>query len=331
MAGNRSYCGVAVQREAVYGIAELAEEAGVPENTARRYVRLFDEFFGARQFGRTRRYPREAAALLAQIAGFYRQGLGTEEVFARLHGEVGRHLEGAVVAAGGEIGPSLGERCEVLARDQALVRSTVAILWREYKRWRAVPGGYEALGAGLEDVRRELAEARVAQAGAEERLGELAAEVQALRREKAELELRFERRLDELADVVGPSDEFLSLPLVFKSEKGEFLGVSDKARKHFSLKDFLGLIEARGVSERSLSLSWKRGAKGGWQLGLREYPGQPERERRHVIELKARRTPKGNQVACLERLHFGGQDMPVFFFYELFKQFGKGLAGEGGR
>ena len=42
--------------------------------------------------------------------------------------------------------------------------------------------------------------------------------------------------VDRLADAVGPDEEFLMLPLVFRSEKGEFLGVSANPRKHFSLR-----------------------------------------------------------------------------------------------
>ena len=76
--------------EVLLTIAELAERAGVAENTARRYVRVFEEFFAGRQDGRAMRYPEVVSPLLSLISSCYREGLAAPDIISRL---------GAVVAA----------------------------------------------------------------------------------------------------------------------------------------------------------------------------------------------------------------------------------------
>lgn len=329
-------------------IAELAEEIGIAENTARRYVRLFEEFFAGRQRGRTMRYPAEAAALLSCISGFYREGLTTPEIFERLHAELAARLQTPPPRQDGEDAKETAARTlpavaaidarlaahEAALADVGLIRNTLAILWREYRRWRAVPGSFGELAAGLGKLKAELpktleevkAEAFAAReqdrrAWARE-AAELRAEIARLRAEKE----RLAEQMAELRQTLGPGEEFRRLPLVFRSEKGEFLGVSAGSHKHFSLADFLGLLE-RG--DRSVAVRWADGSKDRWLLHLVEGPGLCD-ERRHHLAVRCTKTPKGNQVVLIERLSFAGRDVPVFFLYELFKQFGRGFGEKPG-
>lgn len=329
-------------------ISELAEEAGIAENTARRYVRLFDEFFAGRQRGRTMRYPAEAAALLSCISGFYREGLTTPEIFERLHAELAARLQTPPSGqtgedarkASGKTPPAVAAIDARLAAHEAaladvgLIRNTLAILWREYRRWRAVPGSFDELAAALKALRAEVPrvgeEAKAEAEAARERdrrawtqeTAELRAEIARLRAEKE----RLAEQMSELRQTLGPGEEFRWLPLVFRSEKGEFLGVSAGSHKHFSLADFLGLLE-RG--DRSVAVRWADGHKDRWLLHLVEGPGLCD-ERRHHLAVRRTNTPKGNRVVLIERLHFAGRDVPVFFLYELFKQFGRGFAEKPG-
>ena len=66
----------------------MAENLNMPESTARRYVKLFNEFIPQRTVNRVTRYGPEAAEILLQVAEFYRQGLTTAEVKERLSGTV---------------------------------------------------------------------------------------------------------------------------------------------------------------------------------------------------------------------------------------------------
>jgi DNA-binding transcriptional MerR regulator len=69
-------------------ITEVAENLNMPESTARRYVKLFNEFLPQRTVNRVTRYGPEAAEILLQVAEFYRQGLTTAEAKERLSGTV---------------------------------------------------------------------------------------------------------------------------------------------------------------------------------------------------------------------------------------------------
>lgn len=344
--------------EKSYLISELADQAEVAENTARRYARLFEEFFSPRQYGRARKYPPEAAATLRRISDFYRQGLTTPEIFERLHAQtasdLSREVEGVCEAAKENVRPETLEPMvrEVLARLRAqdglrqeykLIKNTLAILWQEYKRWRAQPGSIQEVSGELITARRETAELREKMAALAEDNETLRRELASLRsdlaREEAvdalrgeletiakDLELRFAKRLDEVAEAMGPAQQFLCLPLVFRSEKNEFLGVSDKDRKHFTLKDFLRLIEQKGRAGRAIAMSWQHRPKKSWRLTITENSGQGPKEKAHTLDLSRTRTPRGNVVVVIDKLVFDGRDMPVFFLYELFKQIGREFA-----
>lgn len=158
------------------------------------------------------------------------------------------------------------------------------------------------------------------------RCAALEAQADHVRGQLRAMEERLLRRIDGLHNTVGPGEDLLALPLVFRSEEGEYLGVSDKAQKHFSLRDFLALVSDNGGSRRSLALAWQRPDPHAWQLTIRELPGLHRRERRHHLTLRQQTTPRGNTVACIEDLRVAGRPMPVFFLYELFRQIGRGFA-----
>ncbi|WP_029896516.1 MerR family transcriptional regulator [Desulfohalovibrio reitneri] len=264
--------------DGVYLISELAELAGLAENTARRYARLFDGHFSGRQSGRVTRYPAEDAELLACIASWYKEGLSTPEVEEKLRsrGGTGRPV--------GDVDRRLDEVLAELA----------------------------AQAGEMEDLRAELRRERALR---ERETTSLRGEIERLRSSKQELR----RRLGTLANAVGPSDAFLCLPLVFQSEEEEFLGVSVRGKKHFTLTDFVDLVHRNGRSDRTLALGWE-GGRAGWTLHITEYPGRPILEKHHHVRVSRRQTPKGNTVALIEELKVNGRLMPVIFLYELFKQ-----------
>lgn len=73
-------------------IAEVAQQAGLAESTARRYADLFSDFLPARSYGRARKYPPEAPQVLARVAALYQAGAGTPEVRAQLQREIPRTI-----------------------------------------------------------------------------------------------------------------------------------------------------------------------------------------------------------------------------------------------
>lgn len=178
---------------------------------------------------------------------------------------------------------------------------------------------------GLEELLARMAALESRNAELEGEVRRLAREVVRLGTERLDLEKRTRKQFRQFHDRIGPSANFLSLPLVFRSEKGEYLGVSDRQRQHFALADFISLIETNARRTRAVDMRWKQPKRNTWCLELVENPEQPLLERHHRVSVRRQKTPKGNTVALLEQVNFNGQDMPVFFFYELFKEIGKGL------
>lgn len=283
-------------------IAELAKSAGVAVKTARRYVKAFPEQFSGETFGRTTRYPPAAVDALRRIADLYAQGLGTKEVRKRL---IGRDAEVPVMAL-----PAPGPDQMALQG----IRQELAGLRDEVGRLTC-----ELAGARGEIGRlaRELAEAR-------EAAGRLEVRVSGLGQERREHETRQETRLAALEALQGPSQDFMRLPLVFKSEQGDFLGVSDKETgQHFSLRDFVYLIHRNAGQRKDVDTTWRRLGCAGWRMVIQERAPLTGRRKSHHADVERFTTPMGNLVARLVSLCFDGQDMPPFLVYELFRQIGR--------
>ncbi|MFW5488717.1 MAG: MerR family transcriptional regulator [Desulfovibrio sp.] len=322
-----------------YLIVELAQLADIPENTARRYARLFEEFFSGKRYGRATKYPRSDVQTLELISGLYRDGLTTPEIFERLHNcideqlhepsPMGRPLDPTPESPDvhGELPPydelmAAMQRQENALHDYGLVRNSVAILWKEYKRWRSQPGSVASLGNEIKKLHSQYTGLAEALEAAQQQTRDISMELALVREENAAL--RREQHTMQLAvkNALGPPEEFLCLPLVFLSDKNEFLGVSDRDRKHFSLLDFITLMRRNAGTTRALALRW-HSTSTEWTLHISENAGQPGKVRKHYITVTRTRTPKGNMVCQLQRLSFDGHDMPPFGFYELFKHIGQ--------
>jgi transcriptional regulator with XRE-family HTH domain len=65
-------------------LEEVSRASGVPPNTLRRHLHNFPDYLPAWREGRSLRLPLAAVTMAAHIAHFYRQGLTTPEVAAKL-------------------------------------------------------------------------------------------------------------------------------------------------------------------------------------------------------------------------------------------------------
>lgn len=65
-----------------WSINEIAKELHIPETTVRRYISTFKEYFShqAKQFGRGKKYPEQAAHIIKTIYNSYRTGKSTDEI-----------------------------------------------------------------------------------------------------------------------------------------------------------------------------------------------------------------------------------------------------------
>ena len=160
-------------------------------------------------------------------------------------------------------------------------------------------------------------------------------EVAELRRERKESELSQEERVAGLEKEVSflrsrmfgetsgggidfPPAKFLASPLVICSE-GEYLGVQGRGRKHFSLEDFVHLIERKVSESMKVETSWKR-QSGHWVLVIRTEDSVKEREQSVVLVAKKTITPSKNTVTEIIRLNIDGNDAPDALLLTLFRQ-----------
>lgn len=115
-----------------------------------------------------------------------------------------------------------------------------------------------------------------------------------------------------------PPADFLASPLVIASD-GEYLGVQGKGKKHFSLEDFVQLIERKESDAVSVETSWKR-QNGHWVLVIRAEDMAKGREQNIVLVAQKTVTPNRNTVTEIIRLNIDGNDAPDALLLTLFRQ-----------
>lgn len=175
-------------------------------------------------------------------------------------------------------------------------------------------------------LRQELAALRQELALADsERRNFLNAQDERIRLLEAEvLSLRAQPRQGEDAVCHFPPDEFLSRPLVVRSELGDFLGVSVLAGQPLCMGDFVRLVEKGGGRRRIVCTLWEEhGAD--WLLAM-TLSGQDAGERRcYVLETRPVLTPSGNQVAELVGMSEDGAPVSSDFLLQMFRQLRESL------
>jgi len=330
-------CGGSGMADEYLTVAELAKRAGVSESKARRYARAFAGLLETRISGRARRYSLEAVETVRHIAGLYGQGLGTKQVRQCLADDreqsaaqapeamTARNAPDSLAASKAQETPDagLGGELAVLRSEMQYMAGELGLLRSEVRR---LTGELEAARGKVGDLTVQVQELRrnqEDQQGQQDQEG-LERRLEALILEQGE---RLGLRLAELETMQGPASDFLRLPLVFRSEQGEYLGVSDKqSSQHFSLRDFIHLVYTSAGQRKDVDTTWQRSGTAGWRLIIRERAPLTGRSKSHHVDVERFLTPKGNLVARLAELCFDGQAVPPFFVYELFRQIGQDFA-----
>jgi hypothetical protein len=326
---------------------DLARLAGVSETSIKSYRRKFPGFIPVAGFGKPIRFLPEAGPVCQRIRECFRQGLSVEETRKRLAAEfperadarsvslnaprrageapvqpealerflqsAGQVLQAVAALAGAQT--RADERLDRL--EQALGRLAAAGLKNEALIARLVEGLGERLAPQPTPQPQPAPEGGLAP-GPGVRPEETPAEDQAQRVTVRKIVTVRDKqgRIESYALGEGakrplvPPEGLLDLPVVIRSERGEYLGLPGR----LTLRDFVQFLEAQGRGTGLVLIDW-RGQDGEWIFTMHQRGG-PKQDL-HFAETT---TPKGNLVALLSRLDVNGKETTQAYLQEFFRQ-----------
>ncbi|CCO24713.1 conserved protein of unknown function [Maridesulfovibrio hydrothermalis AM13 = DSM 14728] len=296
---------------------------GIPPSTVVYYKDKFSKFLpSVAGTGRRQKYPVEALEIFGRIREMYGMNWSTEQIENELTIKFGmlidniRNDQQLINDAGLEsssemqtvisgLSSVLGKVSDLLS-NQTLFQSEIRDLRDEV--------------SSLRSEKRKLA------AETNEQILELAMEVGRLKRDRAEL-FRLLRSSDASAgpdESSFPSVDYLERPLVIMNSEGEYLGVAGKSRKHFSLEDFVKLLENSVHSHRSVDLNWAEQG-GQWVLVISASEEDSSQQRKIVLVTEENVTPNNNTVVRIVSMNINDKAVPDALLFSLFKQIREGF------
>ncbi|WP_419787711.1 MerR family transcriptional regulator [Pseudodesulfovibrio sp.] len=287
-------------------LREVGRQLDIPPSTVVYYKDKFNKYIPSvgQGGGRRRRYPVEVVEIFRRIREMFSDNWSVEQIERELALKFSMLMNGQQsdqsndqyngvladegVAIARELGGVLSKMSDVL-QNQSLFRSEIRSLRDE-----------------VADLRKERRDSEKQYA---KRIDRLELEIGELRKKLAS---------KAQGDIDFPPADYLESPLVICSE-GEFLGVLGKGRKHFSLKDFVQLIEHKVSDSMNVETSWNK-RDGHWVLVIRTQDTRKEREQNIVLVTKKTMTPSRNEVTEIVRLNIDGNDAPDALLLTLFRQ-----------
>lgn len=177
---------------------------------------------------------------------------------------------------------------------------------------------HEEERVGLESRYRSM------ETGYQARVADLEARVEALGRELDVV--RRDRRSGAQDSEAAPPQVFMARPLVVRSEGGEYLGVLGRGGRHFTLRDFVSMLEQHSGPALTIGMGWEsRG--GNWTLQVEARDVAGGQAQKMVLVVRELVTPSSNQVAHILRFNIDGRDVSESLLLGLFKQIRSGLDG----
>jgi len=281
-------------------LREVGRRLDIPPSTVVYYKDKFERFIPSEGgAGRRTRYPVEVLEIFRRIRKMFNDNWSTEQIEQEL---------------AFKFGVLMNDQQGDQSFDQSTSFSAMQDLAGVLSRMSDVLDNQSLFRSEIRSLRDEVAALRV------EREVESAKQenvVRTLRDEVAALKRRLSSEQGGGTSIDFPPAEFLSSPLVIESG-GEFLGVQGKG-KHFSLKDFVQLIERKESAAVAVETSWKR-QEGHWVLVVRTENGDDGREQNIVLVAKKTVTPSRNTVTEIIRLNIDGNDAPDALLLTLFRQ-----------
>lgn len=297
---------------AYLSLREIGRRLNIPPSSVVYYKDRFAPFIPSHDGrGKRTRYPQEAVTIFKEIRTMFESNWSAEEIEQALARKFG---------AAHDVGPDFAapEQEERPLQELAGVIDKMSDLLENQSLFRAEIDSLRGEVAQLRQERDEL-EQRYRQ-----RVEELQAEIEQLRQERAKM---MQDLLEQMNQAGGPHTEppevFTKLPLVIKKGDNEFLGVAGKTR-HFSLNEFVRIIERNGNTRKSVALAWRR-EPGQWVLTINTYDLESGVKHEHVLCVRQTVTPNQNNVVELTALSIDGNPVPEPFLLVLLRKIKDGF------
>ncbi|MEF2231252.1 MAG: MerR family transcriptional regulator [Pseudodesulfovibrio sp.] len=284
-------------------LREVGRRLDIPPSTVVYYKDKFSKYipYTGEGDGRRRRYPAEVLEIFRRIREMFNDNWSVDQIERELEMKFSGLLNDQ--QCDHENGQSFSGGPDVFARELGGVLARMSDVLQNQTLFRSE----------IRSLRDEVAELRRERRDLEKRHAE---RVNSLEREVSELRRKLASKPGGRIDF--PPSAYLQRPLVIAAE-GEYLGVLGKGRKHFSLQDFVQLIERKVSESMAVETSWKR-QDGHWVLVIKIEDGLKGREQNIVLVTRKTTTPSRNEVTEIARLNIDGNDAPDALLLTLFRQ-----------
>jgi vacuolar-type H+-ATPase subunit I/STV1 len=299
-------------------LREIGRRLGIPPSTIvyykDRYNRYIPSSCGS---GRRQKYPMEVLEIFRRIREMYGMNWTTDQIEKELSlkfsllvdrinndqqviNDAGLDHSSDVHAIVSSLSAVLGKISDMLA-NQTLFQSEIR------------------------DLRDEVAEMRKEKRSLESRLTSkiqtLALEVEKLNRDRDNLfsRLNGSHKFEDQDVSMFPDEKYLENPLVIRNSHGDYLGVLGREKRHFSLENFVDLLESSITSRRSVDINWKKGHDS-WKLVIVARDNDSGEDKEIILSTRKVKTPSDNIVTQIVEMSINEKEVPQALLLSLFKQ-----------
>ena len=298
-------------------LREIGRRLGIPASTIVYYKDRFGKYIPyISGEGKRKKYPLEAVHIFREIREMYDKNWSAEQIEQELG--LRFHETRKKAPLGGQW--ESGVFRESVYDSQDLSCALTGIMEKK----SGFLEGQKFLQSEIKDLKTEISLLKKEKERLEDRhrkkISALEEERNELRRKKVEMERYILQKIrSDNTHHARPTSLFLDLPLVIRSGNGEYLGVTGKSKKNFTIKNLISLIQKNAGPRKSLDMHWeRRGAA--WGLNASSRDGKTGEKQNLVLFFEEKMTPKKNLVARLTRMIVDGKVAPATFLLGLFKE-----------
>lgn len=322
-------------------LREIGRRLDIPPSTIVSYKDRFEAFIPFEERGSRRRYPPAALEIFAEIRSLSGGSASTSDIERHL----ALHYNSILARAGGAEGVSCPNSRVAAMRLAGVLERVTKILQDQCEvslSAKEMQVELEALRSEVQSLKKKVASKVTAPRASGTKGSALKgseADRQIRHMQKRLVRMRQEKDAVEemLLHVVGignnrgkiPPAAFLDLPLVVRTQRGEFLGVAGRGSLKFSVRKLVTHVRRGAQGGRHVAVNWVRDDDR-WGLYIRFSLSDGE-HREYELDMAETLTPKKNLVACLGGMKVNGEAVPADYIRDFFRKIREEFSGSSSR